>query len=108
MSLGGTGLRDWMIQRYSAIYLALYTLFIVGYVLQPHWTHADWQFLFSHHWMHIATLLALVSMALYAWIGIWIVVTDYVRPLFLRYLLLGLVFILLFSYFVWGIMILWG
>jgi succinate dehydrogenase / fumarate reductase membrane anchor subunit len=108
MSLGGTGLRDWMIQRYTAVYLAVYTLFLVGYTLQPHWTHEDWQFLFSHHWMQIGTLLALVSMALHAWIGLWVILTDYVKPVLLRTLFLGLIFVLLFSYFVWGVMILWG
>lgn len=108
MSLGGTGLRDWVIQRYTAVYLAAYTLFLVYFVLQPTWTHEDWQGLFSYPWMQIGTVLALVSMALHAWIGLWIILTDYVKPVWLRYLLLGGVFILLFSYFLWGIMILWG
>ena len=109
MSLGGTGLRDWVFQRYTAVYLGLYSLFLVGFIMfRQEMTHEVWQGLFSHRWMQIASLLALVSMALHAWIGIWVVLTDYVKPILIRYTLQGLVFILLFSYFVWGITILWG
>jgi len=109
MSLGGTGLRDWVIQRYTAVYLAVYTLFIACCILQPTpWAYEDWQALFMQPWMQIATLVVLISVGLHAWIGLWIVLTDYVKSLWLRYLLLGGIFLLLFSYFFWGIIILWG
>ena len=109
MSLGGTGLRDWTVQRYTAVYLGLYTLFLLGYMIgNSELNHEAWVALFSHRGMQIGSLLALVSMALHAWIGVWVVLTDYVKVTWLRFCLQGLVFALLFGYFVWGIDILWG
>lgn len=109
MSLGGTGLRDWLVQRYTAVYLGIYTLFLVGFVLKHQvLTYEDWLGLFSSPLMQIGTLFALVCVAFHAWIGLWTVLTDYVKPALLRYLLEGLIIFSLFGYVVWGIFVLWG
>lgn len=108
MSLGGTGSRDWLIQRFSAVFLAIYTLFLMVFlVVHPQITYDVWIQLFSATWMQIATLFALLCLVLHAWIGLWTVLTDYVKPLFLRYALQGIILFALFSYGIWGVMILW-
>ncbi len=103
------GSRDWLIQRFTAIFLAAYTLFLFFFLIQhPSIQYSDWQMLFSSRLMQLSTLFALISIAFHAWIGIWTVLTDYVKPLFLRYLLQAAVILVLFFYVVWGIFILWG
>ncbi|MBN9288754.1 MAG: succinate dehydrogenase, hydrophobic membrane anchor protein [Gammaproteobacteria bacterium] len=109
MSLGGTGSRDWLVQRFTAIFLAIYTIFLFLFVVRhPDIAYGDWLNLFSQPLMQISTLFALVCIAFHAWIGLWTVLTDYVKPLFLRYALEGIILFVLFTYVVWGIFILWG
>ncbi|MGD9592998.1 MAG: succinate dehydrogenase, hydrophobic membrane anchor protein [Candidatus Berkiella sp.] len=47
-------------------------------------------------------------MAFHAWIGLWTVLTDYVKPLLIRYVFQAIILLALFVYVVWGIFILWG
>lgn len=109
MSLGGTGLRDWLIQRYTAVYLVLFTIFLfVFFIRHPDLAFDDWQGLFSHFSMQIGTLFALICIVFHAWIGLWTILTDYIKPVFLRYFLQGIILLALFGYVVWGILILWG
>lgn len=115
-NLGRSGVYDWLFQRVTAFILALYTFFIVGFILShPQVSYAEWQALFSQFWVRIFSLLALLSMAAHAWIGLWVVLTDYVTTLTMGrkatavrvslQLLLGVVTVV---YTVWGIEILWG
>lgn len=109
MSLSGTGLRDWLIQRFTAIFLGLYVVGLMGYIwVHPQLEYTQWQELFSLPFMQIATLFALLCTALHAWIGLWTVLTDYVKILSIRYLLQFLILFALFWYVIWGIWILWG
>jgi succinate dehydrogenase / fumarate reductase membrane anchor subunit len=103
------GLRDWVMQRLSAIILAIYSLGLITYiVLHPELSFAEWHFLFSQTWMKIATLLCILSLMLHAWVGIWTLFTDYVKPYILRALLNSLVLFLLIACFFWGLLILWS
>lgn len=107
-SFTGNGLRDWVVQRVTAIILAAYTVFMVGYfVLHPHLSFSDWKSLFSLRLMGLFTLFALGSLALHSWVGIWTILTDYVKPVGLRFVLELLVILALISYFIWGIELVW-
>lgn len=108
-NLGRSGLYDWLIQRVTAVYLALYTLFILGYLLtHPHLDYVTWHTLFQCFLTKLATFTALVSLVLHAWVGLWQVSTDYIKITGLRVMLqLGLGLVSLVT-FVWGIDILWG
>lgn len=115
-NLGRSGVYDWLFQRVTAFIMALYTFFMVGFILsQPQVGYAEWQELFSHFWMRIFSLLALLSIAAHAWIGLWVVLTDYVTSLTLgskataiRVSLQILLIVVTVTYTVWGIEILWG
>ena len=111
-----SGLFDWMAQRVSAVVLAAYALFLLGYIIaNPNMGYAEWQGLFANSAMRIFSLLALVSLSAHAWIGMWAVTTDYLTPMTLgkwatgvRFLVQVLCGMLMFVLFVWGVQILWG
>jgi succinate dehydrogenase / fumarate reductase membrane anchor subunit len=115
-SFGRSGVSDWIVQRFSAVILAAYTIFLVGYLmLNPGIDFATWQKLFSCTAMRIFTLLALLSVAAHGWIGLWAVITDYLtervlgpKALPLRMFILAIYAIVTFAYVAWGIQILWG
>lgn len=107
-SLTSTGLRDWIVQRVTAVILGLYFIFLLGFfALHPHLSYEQWQTLFAHPGMRIFSFLALVSLVGHSWVGIWTVLTDYVRFTFIRLILEVLMAVALIGYLVWGIEILW-
>jgi succinate dehydrogenase / fumarate reductase membrane anchor subunit len=108
-SLTGNGLKDWLIQRVSAVYFAAFSLFIIGFLMiHPKLSYAQWHSLFSNIWVQVAFIIALVTLSLHAWIGIWTVTTDYIKSACLRVSVQMLVVLWLLGQFIWGIMILWG
>lgn len=108
-SFGRSGLYDWMIQRVTAVVLLAYTLFIVGYMLfTPDLDFNQWQGLFANLAMRIFTLLAVLSFAAHAWIGLWCVTTDYIPMTGLRFIVQAGTGLLTFIYVTWAIQIIWG
>ncbi len=108
-SLTGNGLKDWLIQRVSAIYLFLYVIFLFGYFLShPTFDYYKWQDLFTLTSVQVVTVLALLLLVLHAWVGIWTVTTDYIKCTAIRLSLQTLIFVYLAWQFVWGLMIVWG
>ncbi|MDF1762570.1 MAG: succinate dehydrogenase, hydrophobic membrane anchor protein [Oleibacter sp.] len=109
-NLGRSGLYDWIIQRTTAVVLAVYTLFLFGFVIAtPDMQYAQWQGLFSQTWMKIFSLAALISICGHAWVGMWTIATDYLaQSTALRFLFQLVCAIFLFAYLVWGIDILWS
>jgi succinate dehydrogenase / fumarate reductase membrane anchor subunit len=113
-SMGRSGLYDWLMQRISAVILLAYALF-VGWMVVCGVDYAAWKELFSQTWMRVFSMLALVSLVVHAWVGLWSVFTDYLteRNLgasgnVLRLAVEVVCGITLFTYVVWGIQILWG
>ncbi len=108
-SLTGNGLKDWLIQRVSAVYLLGYLLGLLGYFgMHRPLDYVQWSALFHCQIVKIATVLALLMILLHAWIGIWTVTTDYLRNMGLRVTVQVLVALFLSSQFIWGLMIVWG
>lgn len=108
MSLTGNGLRDWLVQRFSSLIIAVYFLVLLGFfILHPQLDYATFQHFFSTAWMQIFTLITLLSIFLHAWVGIWTVITDYINPVAIRLIIQALVILTLLIYFFWGVEILW-
>lgn len=108
-SLTSNGLKDWLIQRISALYFAVYSLFLLGFLLMhPELQYNEWNALFHCGIFQIATVAALLMLSLHAWIGIWTVTTDYLSCTAIRLSVQTLVFLLLLAQFIWGLMIVWG
>ncbi|MDR2307568.1 MAG: succinate dehydrogenase, hydrophobic membrane anchor protein [Paucimonas sp.] len=115
-NLSRSGLYDWMAQRVSAVVLAAYFIFLIGYVAaHPGIDYAQWHALFSNSAMRIFSLLALVALGAHAWVGMWTITTDYLTPMAfgksataIRFLSQAVCGVIMFAYFVWGVQILWG
>lgn len=111
-----SGLYDWMAQRVSAVVLAVYFIFLLGYlVVNPNLDYDQWEGLFATSAMQIFSLLALVALGAHAWVGMWTISTDYLTPMTLgkcatavRFLFQAGCGIAMFTFFVWGVQILWG
>jgi succinate dehydrogenase / fumarate reductase, membrane anchor subunit len=108
-SLTGNGLKDWLIQRATAAYFGIYVLVLFTYVLMhPQLQYSQWHALFGCVWFKIASVVAVFSYVLHAWIGIWTVTTDYMKCTVIRLSVQLLVALLLLGQFIWAIMIFWG
>lgn len=103
------GLRDWLVQRVSAVVMVIYTLIVLWVLLaQPSLQYVEWKALFSGQWMRLASLLFLLSMFIHAWTGVHDVLMDYIQPTGVRWLLQAPVILALIGYAAWSIQILWS
>ena len=103
------GLKDWLIQRITAVLMIIYTLVIVGYILlQPVFDYNSWTLLFSSNLMRNFSLLFLLGVFYHAWIGVRDIVMDYVKPAAIRLLIHVMVILALLLYVIWSVQILWG
>ena len=103
------GLKDWLVQRVSAVLMASYLVLLMAIVffLAPQ-DYVAWKALFNNQWMRIATFLFLLSLFWHAWIGVRNVLMDYVHATAIRLTLQILVIISLLFYLVWSAEILWS
>jgi len=108
-SLTGQGVKDWLVQRLTAVVITFYSLFLLSYLcLHPQLEFADWQALFQQTSMRLFSFAALLSIVWHSWIGIWTIFTDYIKCPYLRLGLQVLVIILLILCLAWGVQILWS
>ena len=102
------GLGDWLLQRLTAVIMALYTLFAVGYLAwRAPGTYADFRGAFTGGF-RVFTMLFLVALLYHAWVGMRDILMDYVKAAGLRLLLQAAVGITLVLYLIWSASILWG
>lgn len=113
-SFGRSGVSDWLVQRISGVILLAYSICIGG-TLVCGTDFVEWSSMFELTSMRIFTLLAILSLAAHAWIGMWAVGTDYLteRMLGAKGNLLRLAYqvvcsLVIFVYVIWGLQILWG
>lgn len=107
------GTVDFIVQRLTAIIMAVYTLvLIIGVFVMPGFTYESWRSLFSFHVFalplgQLLATLAFISLAWHAWIGVRDVWMDYVRPVGLRLLLQVLTILWLVGSLVYFAQIIW-
>ena len=115
-SFGRSGVSDWLIQRLSAVVLLAYTLYLCWFLLAtPNLGYEQWSELFECTAMRVFSVAALLSLIAHSWIGLWSISTDYMtermmgpRGNLLRWLVQLGGGLLLFTYLVWGIQVLWS
>lgn len=101
------GLRDWIIQRLSAVLLGLCAVGLLAYFLIYPNTYENWSHLLEPVWVKLIGLLCLISLLWHAWIGLWTIGTDYIKPKFLNIGFNLIVLGLLLIYLIWALIILW-
>ncbi len=114
--LTGSGSRDWFLQRISAVVLAVYTFVVLGWILcNGGFNYEQWYGFMMTTPMKVLSLLAVLSLVVHAWIGMWQVFTDYVTTRQmgpsasgLRLVLTSAVIIAVLAYAIWAIQIFWA
>ena len=115
-SLSGSGLADFVLQRVSAVVLALYAGCIVGWFLVNDGVgHAQLAAYLGSMPMRLFSTLALLATAVHGWIGMWTVGTDYIGPHYFgrfatvfRFVYQGAMVLVLFVYVAWGLALFWS
>ena len=111
-----SGLSDWIIQRFSAVILAAYTLFIlVVLVSMPELNYESWREVFSKNSVRLFSVISLLALCGHTWVGMWTVGTDYLtdrqlggKGTFIRLIYQSFCVLLIAVYLLWGIQIFWG
>ena len=103
------GLKDWLVQRVTAVLMVIYSLVLAGIFL----THLpmdyhDWKALFAPQWFRVTTFMFLLALFWHAWIGMRDILMDYIKPTGIRLALQVLVVLALIAYSVWSMTILWS
>lgn len=107
--LGRNGIHDFLSVRATAIVLTLYIIYmIVFFAVTGELTWEIWHSFFAHTFTKVFTLLALFSILIHAWVGLWQVLTDYVKPLGVRLPLQLLFVVVLLAYVLYGFVVVWG
>jgi succinate dehydrogenase / fumarate reductase membrane anchor subunit len=108
------GIGDFMIQRVSAVILAIYTVVLfVGILMMPGFTYQAWRgvFTFGIGGFPLGQLLATLaffSLGWHAYIGVRDIWMDYVKPTGIRLALQVLTVLWLVGSVVYFVVILWG
>lgn len=108
-SLKRNGVQDFVTIRGTAIIMTAYSLFIGWFFIStPEVTYPIWIDLFSGLAMKVFTFLTLVSIMFHVRVGMWQVLTDYLKAPGLRALIQFILNLIAFVYVVVGLFVLWG
>ena len=108
------GFMDFIVQRLTAVILAVYTLvLIVGVLVMPAFIYENWKALFTFHVYalplgQILASLVFFALAWHAWIGVRDIWMDYVKPVGVRLLLQVLPILWLIGSVIYFAQILWS
>lgn len=102
-----SGLRAWIVQRFSALYIAGFFLTsLVTVTIYPPHTYQQWVQLIAHPFVNIALGLFFLALLAHAWVGLRDVVLDYVKPLSIKVILLAVIILALASMALWALSLL--
>jgi succinate dehydrogenase / fumarate reductase membrane anchor subunit len=101
------GLRSWLLQRLSGIYLAVYLVYVIASGMQHgRYSYVEWHAWLVHPVMSIATAGFILAMLAHGWVGMRDVILDYVHPLGVRLWLLVLIGLTLIACGLWALRVL--
>lgn len=86
-----SGLRAWLLQRATALYLLGFIIYVALHTLASSpVSYSAWRSWVLSPGPRVAILLFFIALALHAWVGLRDVAIDYVKPLGMRLLVLGI------------------
>ena len=101
------GLRPWILQRLTAVYLVVYVLYATLYwLLFQSFTFQNWQLWIADDFNQILLSLFYLSVIIHAWVGVRDILLDYIKPFVIRLLLLFAVAVFLIGSGFWLLKIL--
>lgn len=106
-SLKRNGVQDYVTLRATAFIITLFSFYMCWFFAStPSITYEVWRGLFSAVWMKVFTAATLISILMHVRIGLWQVLTDYVKPTGVRTVLQYLLNLIAFGYAAVGLFIL--
>ena len=107
MSWRAQGMRTWLLQRLTAVYMLLFVISCLIYLsLHQPINFAAWREFFSLPTVSIATTLFFLSLLYHAWVGIRDIMVDYIHDIAIRFTLWVLITLLLIGMSIWVFLIL--
>ena len=107
MSRKASGLKAWAIQRGTAIYIALFFLYLIlKLVVAAPSDYVAWRAWVGDPMVSVATLVFVAALLVHAWIGVRDVVIDYVWHTGARVAVLALVALFLVGSGLWAAQVL--
>ena len=104
MSRAAQGLRAWLMQRITAVYLAVYLLSVLIYLgSRDSVDFQVWQHWLASPWMGVTTTLFVLALLLHVWVGIRDVLIDYVHAVGLRLFFMAVTALVLLGSLLWVI-----
>lgn len=103
------GLRDWIVQRATAVLMALYTLALLAQIILIPGPigYEAWAGIFASLWMKFLTFAVVVALAWHAWVGMRDIWMDYIKPVGLRLALHVFTLVWLVGCTGWAFQVLW-
>ena len=102
------GLRDWIMQRATAVLMLIYTVALIVFLLALPGDYAAWQAFFSQTWVKVFTQISSIALFLHAWVGIRDLWMDYIKPFGLRLFLQVATIVWLAGCMVYSVKVIWG
>ncbi len=102
------GLRDWAMQRATAVLMLIYTVALIAFLLALPSDYAAWQAFFGQAWVKVFTQVSLIALFLHAWVGIRDLWMDYIKPFGLRLFLQVATIVWLAGCMVYSVNVIWG
>jgi len=102
------GLRAWLVQRVSAVYMLFFiAFFLVHFAVDPPHSWPAWNAWMTSSSVSIATAVFFAALLAHAWVGLRDVILDYIHPMVFRVCLLVLLGFALTAVGAWIVRILW-
>ncbi|MGD8886758.1 MAG: succinate dehydrogenase, hydrophobic membrane anchor protein [Gammaproteobacteria bacterium] len=106
-SADSSGLRAWTVQRLSALYMALFSVYaLISFLGRDANHYEQWVAWISHPVNNIATGVFILALLLHAWVGARDIVLDYVKPFSLRMVKLAGLMLFLIAMGLWALKVL--
>ena len=108
-SIKRNGIQDYVSLRATAAVIFAFTLYMAWFfIATDEITFVAWHGLFSGLVMKVFTMATLVSIMIHVRIGLWQVLTDYVKAASVRMVVQWVLNLIAFAYVLIGLFVLWG
>lgn len=103
------GLKDWLVQRLTAVIMLVYVLGIVVFLLVAQGAgYEAWQHLFACTWVRVLTQVSVLALLWHAWVGVRDIWMDYIQHTGLKLAMHTLTILWLVASLVYSVKVVWG